>query len=257
MGTFETRSMAMRDDEAAIRFASESCVISIAPDNGPVRTIITRGSRRVNGRIYSIKGARAMPWEAEDDEPLAFEIAEVATDCLQWISQPCRVEMRDGLGGWLVYFPDLARRNRRRNSWVTRVTEIKHEIEEIFQIDGYREKIAFAERQLNSIGVEFETIENKDLGTGTFRRNVHQIFIDRNTRVEARDIGLARDVARNGAPYGELCEALGGFIHGKKRLHALMVRRVVAIPLQRVITTETPVELTDRRFDPTNDWSFF
>jgi hypothetical protein len=256
MGSFEERSSALRDEEGAIRFARISCVISVAPDNGPVRTIITGGQRRANGRIFSIKGSRAMPWEARREEVLAFEAAEVQTDILQWIGQPCRIEMRDGLG-WIFYFPDLGKRALCNTSWLTRVIELKQKKDEIYITDGYEQKLKRAEEHLNAVGVEFNLLENKDLGTRRFRQNVHQIFLDRNTKIDARDIGLARDVARSAAPYGELCEALGGYILGKKKLHALMVRRVVSIPLERVITTETMVHLTDRRWDPSHPWSFF
>jgi hypothetical protein len=164
--------------------------------------------------------------------------------------------MRDG-GSWIIYFPDLARRDLRGNSWKTRVIELKHERDEIYATEGYEQKLELAKQHLHAMGVEFELLDNKDLGTARFRQNVHQIFLDRNTRVEARDISIVRDVVRDSATYGELCEALGGFIVGKKRLHALMIRRVVSIPLERVITTETIVRLTDRRWDPTHPWRFF
>ncbi|MCK1463574.1 hypothetical protein IVB34_35800 [Bradyrhizobium sp. 2] len=258
MGFFEERWSAIPDDEAAIRFARESCVISIAPDNGPFRTG-SLGARRARGRIFSMKGKRSMPWEGRNDkceEVLACETAEVETNCLQWISQPCRIEMRDGLG-WSAYFPDLAKRTLRSRSWITKVAELKRKKDEIYAVEGYEEKLQLAEQHLNSIGIEFEILENRDLGTPCFRRNVHQVFLDRNTAIEPRDISLARDVAHSCAAYGELCEALGGYIVGKKKLHALMVRRILSIPLDRVITTETIVDLVDRRRDPTHPWSFF
>jgi hypothetical protein len=258
MGVFEESSSALDDDEAAIRFARVSCIISVAPDNGPFKTSSV-GGRRAHGRIFSIKGKRSMPWEGRNEkceEVLACETAEVETPCLQWISQPCRIEMRDGLG-WSIYIPDLARRTLRVRSWITKVTELKRRKEEIYAIDGYEEKLHLAEKHLNSIGIEFDILENQDLGSPCFRRNVHHVFLDRNTAIDARDISLARDVARHCAAYGELCEALGGYIVGKKKLHALMVRRILSIPLDRVITTETIVGLVDRRWDPTRPWKFF
>ena len=98
MGLFEENSSALTNDEAAIRFARESCIISVAPDNGPFKTS-SLGGRRAHGRICSMKGKRSMPWEGRNErceEVLACEAAEVDTNCLRWISQPCRIEMRDG-----------------------------------------------------------------------------------------------------------------------------------------------------------------
>lgn len=258
MGMFEERTSPLNDDEAAIRFARESCVISVAPDNGPLRTG-SLGARLARGRIFSIKGRRSMNWEGRNDkceEVLACEAAEVETSCLLWISQPCSIETRDGTG-WSIYFPDIAKRLLRGRTWITKVTELKQHKDEIYAIDGYEEKLQLAEQHLNSIGIEFEILENRDLGTACFRQNVHKVFLDRNTAIDARDISLARDVVRNCASYGELCEALGGYIVGKKKLHALMVRRILSISLDRVITTETIVGLVDRRWDPTHPWSFF
>lgn len=257
MGVFEERSSPVNDDEAAIRFARESCVISVAPDNGPFRTG-SLGARLARGRIFSVKGRRSMPWEGRNrcEEVLACEAAEVETSCLLWISQPCRIEMRDG-PRWSIYFPDLAKRTLRARTWITKVTELKQHKDEIYAVAGHEEKLQLAEQHLNSIGVEFEVLENRDLGPLCYRQNVHQVFLDRNTAIDARDISLARDAARHCAAYGELCEALGGYIAGKKKLHALMVRRILTIPLDRVITTETIVSLVDRRWDPIHSWSFF
>jgi hypothetical protein len=123
MGLFEENSSALSNDEAAIRFARESCIISVAPDNGPFKTS-SLGGRRAHGRIFSMKGNRSMPWEGRNErceEVLACEAAEVDTSCLQWISQPCRLEMREGLG-WSTYIPDLAKRTLRIHSWITKVS---------------------------------------------------------------------------------------------------------------------------------------
>jgi hypothetical protein len=260
MGIFEVVGDPIRSDAGAVAFASTAGVISIGPEKGPVRTIITGGKLRATGRFFSVKNGRSMPWEAEREEPLAFASAEVETNCLAWIGQPCRIEIPFG-SAWLWYFPDLARRDRVENRWITRVIELKRDKKiEVENNPDYEEKLGLAKDLLGKVRATFEILENADLGTPVYRRNVLSIVLDKNTKVEASDIARARDVAASScghAAYGELCEALGGFIIGKKKVHAMMVRRILRIPLDREITVSSAVSLVDRSHDPQHDWEFF
>jgi hypothetical protein len=257
--TIATPGYSHSGDAPAIMFAGLAGIISVAPDKGSVRTIITGGKRRSTGRFFSAKCGRAMPWEAEHEEPLAFAIAEVETNCLAWLAQPCRVEIPFG-STWLWYIPDLARRDFVGSRWATRVLEFKRDKhEEVDAHPEYKQKLALAEELLGMIGATFEIQDNADLGTPTFRRNVGSIVLDKNTATSPRDIAHVRDIAGSGraATYGDLCAALGGFIIGKKKVHKLMVQRILAIPLDREITNSTIVSLVDRSRDPSNKWEFF
>lgn len=261
MGAFEAIAPddPFRSDAAAVNFASTAGVISVAPDKGPVRTIITGGKRRATGRFFSVKNGRAMPWEAEHEEPFAFAAAEVETECLAWIGQPCRIEIPYG-PNWLRYFPDLARRDIVEGRGITRVIELKRDKQrEVEDNPEYKEKLELAKELLRLVGATFQILDDSDLGTPVYRRNVSMIVLDKNTKVGPSDIARARDIAGKSrqATYGDLCEGLGGFIIGKRKVHALMIQRILRIPLHREITVSTTVSLVERSDEPQREWEFF
>jgi hypothetical protein len=131
------------------------------------------------------------------------------------------------------------------------IVECKRRAEEVSKDPDYARKIEIFAEVCRRVRWSFEIVDEDGLGARTYRRNVAAICLDRRTLVGARDTDALRRIASDGVvAYGPACEALGGFVVGKKKLHALMVKRVVAIPLDRVITCATTVSLVDRSDEP-------
>lgn len=227
--------------------------IVVEPDGNPIRTIITGGKRIYTGEFQSRKNRRTNPWESIDAELPAMMDAEVRTDVKWWLAQPCRFEMIDpDTNKTLVHIPDQALRLLDGARWQVVIREFKRDLAEVDRDPGYARKIEVAKSFCARIGWRYEVFDIRSLGNATRRENVRMIAGHRHTKFGPRDIDVVRRLGEGRRPfaYGEACEALGGFRRGKKTLHALMVDRIVAIPLDRVIVCDTPVALIDRSAEP-------
>lgn len=227
--------------------------IFIEPDGNPIRTIITGGKRIYTGEYQSRKTGRTHPWESMKVEWPSMMEAEVRVDVKWWLAQPCRFEIPDPDGpDPLIHIPDQALRVLDGAQWRVVIREFKRDVAEVDEDPDYARKIEAVKAVCVRIGWRYEVCDIRSLGSSTRRRNVEMIQGDRRTKTDARDIDIVRRLGSDGHPfaYGEACEALGGYILGKKRLHALMVDRIASIPLDRVIVCDTPVRLVDRSVEP-------
>lgn len=235
--------------------------IFVTPDNGPIRTIITGRRHIPTGRYASVKSRRAQPWESREVELPSLMEAEVRSSVVWYCAQPLRLDIGEGRDRQ-SYIPDLGIRELSADGtrWRTRIIECKRTMEEITQDLHYAAKLELAKAAFRRMGWEFEIRTIRDLGPPAVRQAIHLIQLERCTRIDARDIGTIREVITRScgaAPYSVVCEALGGPILGRKRLHALIVHRIAAISLSRPPTHSSPVTLVDRSREPPAPRSLF
>jgi hypothetical protein len=223
----------------------------------PIRSIITGGKVIWTGESVSYKTGRIQPWESREVELPAMMEAEVRTDVKWWLAQPFRFECHDGLKT-LIYIPDQARRVLDGDTWRTEILEFKRSRDEVDADPDYARKIEIFREVCTRIRWRFRIVDIAGLGTTTYRRNIEMIWRDKCVHIDARDIAIVRELARRDSlSYGDACEALGGFGPGKMKLHKLMIRRVVSIPLDRVVTCNTVVSLVDRSVEPIGGEALF
>ncbi|MCW2282585.1 hypothetical protein M2323_000346 [Rhodoblastus acidophilus] len=232
------------------RVFNTAATIVVAENGGPLRTIVTGGKIHYTGDFQSRKNGRTCSWESEQVELPGMMEAEVLTTVKWWLAQPFRCEIQDGPKK-LVYTPDQVRRVLEGDTWRVLVIEYKRDLSEAERDEDYARKLDAFRQLCRGVGWRFEIRDKKSLGTPTYRRNVEMIALDRRTHVALRDLDAIRALAEDGAfAYGAGCERLGGYVAGKKKLHAMMVRRLVSIPLTRTILRDTPVALVDRSREP-------
>jgi hypothetical protein len=83
--------------------------------------------------------------------------------------------------------------------------------------------------------------------------NSREIQIDGPLTIEYGEIDKVRAIfacaERAEVPLARIAEALGGWVRGSCIARAMMVRRILRIPLDRRITRETPVTLVTQGAD--------
>ena len=245
-----------RDAEGERRFEMDrrvfrtAATIVVAANGGPLRTIVTGGKIIHTGEFQSRKCGRTCAWESDEVERPGMMEAEVLTEVKWWLAQPFRCEIQDG-ARTLIYIPDQVRRVLEGDVWRVVVIEYKRHLSEAEKDPEYARKLDAFREICSGLRWKFDIRTKADLGTPTYRRNVAMIASDRRTHLGNRDIDAVREIASGGAfAYGAACERLGGYVAGKKKLHAMMVCRIVSIPLNRTILRGTPVTLVDRSREP-------
>jgi TnsA endonuclease N terminal len=208
-------------------------------DGGPMRRITNGRRHRAVGSYYSMKNRKAVPWESRV-ELHGFHHAEVDPNVVSYRAQPHTLELLSG-GRKCLYTPD--REDRHANGRIE-VVEIKdkHKPE---RDPEYARKLALARQVYGSLGWSFRIVERADLQAEPRYSAVETLQCYRRTAIWPQDIEVLAALAKRGAPItlGDLCEALGPPAVGMRKVCAMMVRRYVAIELDRGLIDEAIVQL--------------
>lgn len=247
-------------------------------DGGPFRRIINGRSRRPTGTYVSIKaGLRAMPWESRSCELFAMQIAEVSTSVHSFLAQPHRLELRVRSSERpLFYYPDMQAEVAEEVvqklirgdpfgpalmadsaacmwSGATRtvVVEFKSDNDRRMQDAEYLRKLCLAKSVYQKLGIAFVVASDAADLRSADPHTVKEISLDRFTAVSTVDADRAvRCVEGHGGvtSLGELVNSLGGSHVGRAKVHALHVRRIIAIDLSARLKAESSVRLVRGRF---------
>ncbi|GAB9109868.1 hypothetical protein [Bradyrhizobium diazoefficiens] len=228
----------------------ESVRIVRATGGGPIRTIIQAVLKRPTGEFPSLKAGRALPWESLAERHFIW-VCEADWDVRTFMMQPMRMEFRMSDGRTLVYFPDC---ERLLASTAIEIVEIKRTAAEAKRDPDYAWKLWLAKHVCNVRGWHFRTISaEKYLAKGHRLANARMIRMDRFTTVSAEDylrLGEAFRPTQGRLPWRAVVAALSRTDdewspQGLARLRALIVRRHVRVDINRRITPQTPVALTE------------
>lgn len=231
--------------EAALRIRTVA-VIHEDPRGGPVRLIINGRHRKPTGRYASMKARRSMPWEDRAERKF-FWLCEADTAVVSYLAQPHGLEMKmAGRSKPLLYYPDV-RRDMADGS--VEIREIKsRDARKRLRDPEYDLKLDLAGEVYARLGWDFAILgEEEDIEHPSQRlATAKEIQRRRRVRVDTRDrFALIDAIDREGtvAPLRAVVDALGGEPIGRAKLFAAVVRRVVHLPLDRRLDSETPVSL--------------
>ncbi|MGO3928358.1 hypothetical protein NP284_08605 [Rhodopseudomonas pseudopalustris] len=222
-----------------------------AEEGGPIRTFVERGHRKPVGKFNSAKNGRAHPWEAVNERHLLW-ISEVDPKVVTYLAQPWRLEISlRGEQRKLIYFPDL---ERQIDTGSVEVIEVKKEIEEICKDPQYAFKIKVARKACAALGYKFRVLTPENYIHGPRLENAVSIKRDRNAALTTADLlkfEEAMAAAGGTSTWGGLVAALSvdgdpfdG--HARRKLHALIIRRLAAIDIDRRIRPTTLVRKIQR-----------
>lgn len=231
--------------EAALRIRT---IADIHEDlrGGPVRLIINGRHRKPTGRYHSVKAGRSMPWE-DRAERMFFWLSEADTAVASYLAQPHGLEIKvAGRARPLLYYPDI---RRDMADGRVEIREIKSQASRGRLRDpDYEFKLDLAREVYARLGWDFailhqaEDIERPRQRFATAR----EIQRRRRVRVDTRDrFALVEAIEREGgaAPLGAIVGVLGGEPLGRAKAYAAVVRRIVHVPLDLRLATDTPVSL--------------
>jgi hypothetical protein len=252
----KARLLAARDWAAF----NEIATVVATPHGGPIRTIITGRAIRPTGLMASYKSPHEAPWEGRYSECPVMRASEMRPDVTWWLSQPFRLEWSVA-GEKFVMIPDLARRVIDGGRMVTEIVEAKGDVErEVFGRQDYALKLAMAKMIYAHLGWRF-VIEEPASWPRRRRETTDRLYAERRALVDAHDIVSARAfVKRSGgvAAYGDLASVLGGFNSeglmavGRRKIAALVLRRVVTLDFDMALWDGTEVRLVDRGLEPSS-----
>jgi hypothetical protein len=217
--------------------------IEVADDGGPIRTIV--GTRRMiwTGEYYSSKTRRSHPWESplERDH---FHRIEVDTDVVDYLAQPHRLMMTFD-GRVYDYTPDV---RVRFADGGTEIREIKKSKKEIERDPFYEIKLFLAGYLYEELGWSYRILDKADVREPAITfANSREFQQDGPLTIRPDEIATVHELfsraKRPELPLALIAEALGGWVRGLSLARAMMVHRIIRIPLDRIITRETPARL--------------
>ncbi|WFU10891.1 hypothetical protein QA646_08650 [Rhizobium sp. CB3090] len=239
-------------------------------DGGPVRRIVNGRQTKYTGFFISVKADFAqMPWESRHGEKAAMVLAEASSRVVKLLAQPHRLEInvREQKSP-LRYFPDLLLKvhpsflDDLRNGipFSTAalapsqdepddllkivIVEIKDERDTRQWDPKYIRKLELAKEVYRRLGFEFAVIQRaEDLFEGDLGIAA-SVVSWRHTDVNQTDVWAVELALRHGGkPAAEIVAALGDGPVGWAKLRALHVRRILAMDLTDVVSSETMVML--------------
>ena len=227
----------------------EAVRIVRAKGGGPIRTLIQAVRKIPTGDFPSLKAGRPVPWEGIAERHFVW-VCEVDWNVCSFMTQPMRMEFHMSDGSVLIYFPDV---ERILADNAIEIVEIKKKEEEATRDPDYAFKVWLACRVCEIRGWKFRIITaDRYLAEGHRLANARLIRMDRFARVSAEDyIRLGEAFRRaNDMTWGKAVAALSRTDDewspdGLARLRALIVRRHVSVDIDRRITQQTPVVLTE------------
>ena len=211
--------------------------IAYSTTGGPLRTIITGTKVRMSGIYQSVKSQQSQPYESPEERTF-MKLCEADHSVRYWLSQPHRLEMFVR-GKVVKYFPDI---EILKVSGAHEVVEIKRDKRR--EIRGELEaKLQLAEQFYKILGFQLRIIDREEIyreprysNAEEIQRHAHSSFSEAELFRVLEVISARKERAMR---YGELVERLGGGVKGKKKLCAMVVRRIFMIDLDFPINDET------------------
>lgn len=226
-----------------------SPVVEATSDLGQVRINFNYRNYFTITATYGEKSRRAHYFEGPH-ELNRFRQFEMDTNVIDYQFQPLHMRWTKADGQSVVYTTDAI--------YSTVAGEIV--VEEVKATKAYFDRsdthdlLKLFETEIKKVGARFDRIAGNCIAEPTFLRTIKDAFDNRRTAYHELDVERARDViARAGgtAPLGIVLEAVGG--PGREalaKLHAMMVRREVAIDLTKPPMGYTLVTLPKAPTDP-------
>ncbi|HVU19455.1 MAG TPA: hypothetical protein VHE09_01915 [Rhizomicrobium sp.] len=189
-----------------------------------------------------MKCGTGMPCESANELHALYH-AEVATEVVQFRVQPYTLRFVIG-GSVRSYTPDLE--ETLANGQI-RVTEIKDK----FEADGdpdYAEKLHYTAAFCRAKGQIFRVLERAEIETKPLFDSVDIIQGFRRTAVTVDDVMRLNErfAGRSAIGLAEAREIFSSAPLGFAKLAAMMVRRIIAIDLDKQLSAETPVRVLNR-----------
>lgn len=226
------------EDWTFLRNAARTLAYRIerAPDGGPVHDVAAVPGKKLMGYVQSAKTGRMQPWSRPVQRSRYWQ-CEADPAVATYLAQPLKLVMRVG-GVEYEFHPDLLIYYRDGR------IECEALIPSRGVSQGERSLIPFARDALAAEAMALKEVAERDV-VGTAReRNSVEIYADRWTEMTAGDhTAAAAAFGRMGdaATYGAAIKALGDSGLGRARLHALILRGLVDIDLDRPTQPTTPV----------------
>jgi hypothetical protein len=225
------------------RALSSIARIVVAPDDRPIRTIITGRRRITTGAYMSAKAGRSLPFEGMNEQAL-FMHCEVDTRIVDYRAQPFRFEFVVD-GARRVYITDCA---RLLESGRIEIIEVKNDRRALKDPD-YALKLACVRDICGRLGWSFRVVVKQQLFEPTnLYANVVEIQSRRRMRFDRSHVLPALDIIRRAGgqvPLGMLAEAIGERRQGTAIAQAMMVARLVEIDMSRPISVHSAVRAVD------------
>ena len=225
------------------RALSSIARIVVAPDDRPIRTIITGRRRITTGAYMSAKAGRSLPFEGMNEQAL-FMHSEVDTRVIDYRAQPFRFEFVVD-GARRVYITDCA---RLLESGRIEIMEVKNDRRALKDPD-YALKLACVRDICGRLGWSFRVVVKQQLFEPTsLYSNVVEIQSRRRMRFDRSHSLPALEIiwrAGGQVPLARLAEAIGERRQGTAIVKAMMVARLVEIDLSRPISADSAVRAVD------------
>ncbi len=228
----------------------EAVRIVRAKGGGPIRTVIQAVRKMPTGDFPSLKAGIPLPWEGIPERHFLW-VCEADWTVRKFMTQPMRMEFRMSDGRTLIYFPDV---ERVLAGTAIEIVEVKKNEAETTRDRDYAFKLWLASQTCKIRGWKFRIVTaEKYLAEGHRLANARLIRMDRFATVSAEDylrLGEAFRGTGGTMAWGEAVATLSRTDdewspNGLARLRALIVRRHVRVDINRRITQQTPVTLTE------------
>lgn len=211
--------------------------IVYSTSGGPLRTIITGTKIRMSGIYQSVKSQQSQPYESPEERTF-MKLCEADHSVRYWLSQPHRLEMFVK-GRVVKYFPDL---EILKVSGAREVVEIKRDKRREIR-DELEVKLQLAEQLYKILGLQLRIVDREEIYREPRHLNAEEIQRHAHSSFTEAELFRVLEItsARKGRAirYGELVERLGGGVAGKKKLCAMIVRRIFMVDLDFPINDET------------------
>jgi hypothetical protein len=231
------RERLTKPGDAEIRLPWATLVMT--PDGSPIRSVLTGRRVIVTGFYISRKAGRALPYEGMNELAL-LKHCEVDTRVVDYRSQPFRFEFVIG-GAKRIYIADCV---RLLDDGTVEVVEVKGDLKRLLAPE-YAEKLEAVRSTCDALGWRFRVMSRRQL----FEPHVVYANVDlvQSRRMvhfdEAHAYRAVEMIEAEGGEttLGRLSDALGGDPQGLAVAQAMMVRRLVAIDLSKLLTSENRV----------------
>ncbi len=226
-----------RDSDSRVTLPAATIVMT--PDGSPIRSVLTGRRVMVTGFYISRKAGRALPYEGMNELAL-LKRSEVDTSVVDYRSQPFRFEFVIN-GAKRIYIADCV---RLLDDGTVEVVEVKGRLRQLSSPE-YAEKLAAVRDVCESLGWRFRVLGRQQLfEPHIVYANIDLIQSRRMVKFDQVQAYQAVELLERGAgetTLGDLSDVLGGEPRGLAIAQAMMVRRLVAIDLNGLLTAESQV----------------
>lgn len=221
------------------RVVLPSATVVMTPDGSPIRSVLTGRRVMVTGFYISRKAGRALPYEGMNELAL-LKRSEVDTNVVDYRSQPFRFEFVIN-GAKRIYIADCV---RLLDDGTIEVVEVKGRLQQLSSPE-YAEKLAAVRDVCESLGWRFRVLGRQQLfEPHIVYANIDLIQSRRMVQFDQVHAYQAMELLERGTgetTLGDLSDVLGGEPRGLAIAQAMMVRRLVDIDLNGLLTAESQV----------------